>query len=128
MTKLLKVVLPAIVFVAASLASQPASAWVKFNNLYRCTIAGKSTLCYSAYTRTSDSIETCEIAAIRVTANALYGGGVMFTEGDIPYADIANLGVNLCHVVSVGKVDYAGYIRPCAPGGPAGWTHVSRHR
>lgn len=94
------------------------------NSLYRCTRSNRATLCFDAKSVPSTMNESCNMLMSRTRLERVHGGGLYF--GPTPDADDTAYPSVKCNIAIVTSA-YDGFITPCAPGGPAGWTHRSRH-
>lgn len=110
-----------------------AHAWGISIQLYRCTMEARPTVCYGAGTGISRFPESparggelCQSEEISVHTNAVYGGGLGFF--DPPGADSQKATWHECNYsYTDASTGYTGFIRPCAPGGPSGWRHMTTH-
>ncbi len=94
------------------------------NFLFRCNYQNQSTVCYSAFT-TADSPEACELFSLATRGLALFGGGLVFSP--VPGGWDYEQSPSPCTNPAFLGTGYNGHVEPCAPGGPDGWKHLTRH-
>ena len=115
-----------VVLALSSFGSNDAHAVAMQNRLFRCTIAGNPTVCYSAFTNASTATEGCAMVWLQTKGEAVFGGGLSFAP--IPNADIWKIPTLPTCALAPASTAYSGHISPCAPGGPDGWKHMSGHK
>ena len=117
--------MPGLLLVVASFSIPNDARVYDFRNgLYRCTENNQTTLCFNAVSRPTSMSESCSMFMLRTRLERVHGGGLYF--GPTPYADDTAYPSQKCNF-AIPPSAYTGFIDPCAPGGPAGWTHRSLH-